>query len=569
MIYKYYILLFYYVINGPFFCLRNYFFIIMIRFLVSFFVGFIGIYGGKITDYVTSVYSNEKFLPRSFIKEGYNANVNDLECQVRKLAFQYAQQIQSFRDQNDTYTALNIDGYCANIPGYKDDIKFEYNKGTSNIIDGDSIYTVYVDPINGNDNNNGSINSPFLTLYKAVDYLRSFKSNDISKQIIIREGILYMNNNIKFSPNTYDNNLLIRSYPNEKVTISGGVLLKVNELKWNRYDDGNKTHNIWVTKLDDNIVASLYNNRIYSLFTLNPHTRIVRARYPNGHPEVWNNGAYFINPYYVNTWNMPESGNEYKPHQIYKDLSDCKTTNPCLNHSEYKPFDTYTAGYGNLCDLWEPSFSYWCGQNCAGGWGEQDQRMATEGIRQLPTGMNYNITMLPEIGTWNDISDAVFHIKHSQGWNMFMWETGDYINTELGNISFGNGGWQGGRVWTKTSDINKQATTNLPILGGQWYIENVLDILDMPGEWFFNRTTNELYYWPNNTNVGESPVNTSDLVIGNLSNIFTFQSDYWENPINNVTINGIIFRDTRYTYLDRWGTPSVKYICMNALIWMY
>eukprot|EP01084_Bolivina_argentea_P283375 485298_1 len=78
--------------------------------------------------------------------------------------------------------------------------------------------------------------------------------------------------------------------------------------------------------------------------------------------------------------------------------------------------------------------------------------MATEGIRQLPIGMTFNTSILSEIAELgNNIETAVFHIAHSQGWNMFMWQTGDIkqINTKVGNISLGYGGYQGGRVWTK------------------------------------------------------------------------------------------------------------------------
>ena len=89
-----------------------------------------------------------------------------------------------------------------------------------------------------------------------------------------------------------------------------------------------------------------------------------------------------------------------------------------------------------------------------GGWSGEDRRMGTEGIRQLPTSMKYNTTALPEIAQFgDDIATAVFYIRHSQGWNVFWWEAGAYYDLSEGNITLGKGGYQGGRVWTKTTDV--------------------------------------------------------------------------------------------------------------------
>eukprot|EP01084_Bolivina_argentea_P231313 390110_1 len=112
----------------------------------------------------------------------------------------------------------------------------------------------------------------------------------------------------------------------------------------------------------------------------------------------------------------------------------------------------------------------------------------------------YDTSILSEITELgNSIETAVFHIAHSQGWNMFMWQTGDMkqINTKFGNISLGNGGYQGGRVWTKTGDIYGNIETNGPIAAGKWYIENVLSFLDVESEWYYDKMNQILYYWPN------------------------------------------------------------------------
>ena len=171
--------------------------------------------------YVASIEAakDSKFLPRILPtkRERERKGINDdteLECQVRQLAYKYAQQIQPFRGtQKDTFDALSINNYCksSDIEKLMKNINNNDTNYHSNIPlnNADSIYTTYIDPVNGNDNNNGSISSPFKSIYAGLNYLRSFKSNSISKQIVIRSGILYLNSSIYLSPKTYDNNLLI------------------------------------------------------------------------------------------------------------------------------------------------------------------------------------------------------------------------------------------------------------------------------------------------------------------------------------------------------------------------
>ena len=288
----------------------------------------------------------------------------ELECNVRLLAYSYALSIQSYRDNTQplTYDALQIDQYCnSTIKHQKQYIKYKNdilnsknnNNHRLNIVDdrtiNQDIYTVYVDPINGNDdmNNNGSISSPFLTIYRALESTRSLSSNTINKQIILRKGTFYLNSTIILSPQTFDNNLLIQSYPNEQVWISGGVHVNINDFQWTKYQNKNN-HNIWMTKLDDNLVDSLYNNTIYSLFTEEPHSRLTRSRYPNGNLNIFRNNSQFISATNTLEWHVPYGK---PPKQIFKNLS-CEITEPCLNKSAQKYYNDYTAGYDNICDVW-------------------------------------------------------------------------------------------------------------------------------------------------------------------------------------------------------------------------
>ena len=87
--------------------------------------------------------------------------------------------------------------------------------------------------------------------------------------------------------------------------------------------------------------------------------------------------------------------------------------------------------------------------------------------------------------------------------------------------------------------------------GGGWYIENVFEELDYPNEYFFNQSESILYYFYNNT---------SSNSVKTLQNLI-FEATKWKilmniSNANNITVNGVTFMDTAYTYMDPHGMPS-------------
>eukprot|EP01083_Nonionella_stella_P190494 705505_1 len=496
---------------------------------------------------------------------------NDLECNVRLMAYEYALSIQSYRGATQplTYQALQIDTYCnsTNVNSRTNPKYVRYRNAlmkhkirqhsVNKIIDDATVYTVYVDPNHGNDDvNNGSIHSPFLSLQRALQSTRSFKSNPRNKQIVIRSGTLFLNETITLSPTTFDNNLQIIGYPTEDVWISGGA--RINDLKWTKYNDGNASHNIWMTPLDPSFVSQLFNHTIYSLFTENPHKRLVRARFPNGNLEVFRQNNMFISATNTIEWFVPYG---QPPKQIFKNLSCSLPSNDgiCLNKSAQTYYNHYTAGYDNICDIWNTE-NFWCGNYTSGGWAFEDKFMSTAGRRQLPVGMRYNKSNAigARISSWkSNISEqGLVFVLHDQGWCMTMNRISSVDGVDLlhsGNISFEFGGFQGANVNRLST---KDAINNQPIQAGSYYFDGIFDELDTFGEFYFNKTTHVLYLYPNDTHAAPNMQNTGNLIIGNLSTLFRLHSPSHLNPLWNVRLSNLQFRDTRYTFMDRWGVPS-------------
>lgn len=122
---------------------------------------------------------------------------------------------------------------------------------------------IYVSP-GGNNADNGSLEKPFQTIEKAI-----IKARKIQGKVFINlfEGVYYLNKPIVFTAEDsrkQDEPLVIKKIKNQKVIISGSIVLK---LKWKEYKNG-----IWQAQVQDNIIFDelFVNGRLQTM-----------ARYPN------------------------------------------------------------------------------------------------------------------------------------------------------------------------------------------------------------------------------------------------------------------------------------------------
>eukprot|EP01047_Picozoa_sp_COSAG01_P017810 COSAG01_NODE_951_length_12498_cov_30.544018_6_plen_809_part_00 len=112
-------------------------------------------------------------------------------------------------------------------------------------------------------------------------------------------------------------------------------------------------------------------------------------------------------------------------------------------------------------------------------------------------------------------------------------------------LEFARGGFQGG-----------EGVTSAAVNNSNWYIENLLEEIDSPREWFFNSSSRTLYYMPNASCVdrvtglptGEFTATGAKVLI----NITGSQA----RPAANISLTGLVFRDSSYTYMDEHGLPS-------------
>ena len=145
-----------------------------------------------------------------------------------------------------------------------------------------------------------------------------------------------------------------------------------------------------------------------------------------------------------------------------------------------------------------------------------------------------NHSILPN-SPYKDASQAIMFVWRPARWANWMFEIENY-EPATNNFTFGKGGNQGAR--------GNNA-------GGDFFIENVFEELDYPGEFFYNESTGNLFLYYNGT--GMPPQN--DIVVPNLQVLVNISGTQWE-PVKDVTHSGVKFVSTSYTYMERHGVPS-------------
>ena len=103
----------------------------------------------------------------------------------------------------------------------------------------------------------------------------------------------------------------------------------------------------------------------------------------------------------------------------------------------------------------------------------------------------------------------------------------------------------------------------MALQSNHFYLENVLEELDTPGEWYFSPKDSMLYFWPNSTATAVPTSSASgataeelelelglELVAPLLDTLVSVKG------AKDVSIEGIHFTETRATYLEQYEVPS-------------
>ena len=437
------------------------------------------------------------------------------DCAMRQLALEYAQKIQPFlsRDQlQEVADALNgapeKSQNCTvtlhdlhTIPKLK--TRKPHSRNSNNID-----CTIFVDYNFGNDNNNGTIDYPIQHLHHAIQLFASNAINSnsnsnsgctetiVKKHIILREGIHYLENTINITSNI--RNLIISNLNNEKVQLSGGIKLNCNN-NWQPTSISPLIYkcNVSIANMDMGTIREINGLRVNS-------TRGIRARYPNGNPEYFPCG--FCSNISAKSWIKSNCSTvpriEIKPNIPYRNDTEnnlfeyyqmgvgSNNTNTSNYNNNYDV--NYRYNYKYCCDVFEPNYGYWCGNNVQGGGAAP---------YTYSGGLEFDNNILPNSKYYNsnNLKNGMIHSFNGGLWSTWMFEINNQMfsrnrnrNSNSSTIYFKKGGFQDARGGTN---------------GGKFFIDNVFVELDHPNEYYFNQTSQVLYYYLNITDNNKTYIN--------------------------------------------------------------
>lgn len=530
---------------------------------------------------VSSVlYAEGKYapLPRAYAKPP-NADPK-LDCAVKGLALEYAKKLQPTRGSfASAYDALQLQNCNATWREAKVQMERSFSTSYTKTKAVFADVEVFADSSKGDDNNPGTIDRPVKTIQRAVELSRGSPPGAY-KVIYLRAGTFFLADTIKLVE--ADSFLTLTSYNGERAIVSGG---KLYTFSWKQFHKGMgpllfgisgmgelgvaagessnrvryyghvasaeecshacekdascfsftyheaqagafasmcyfREDGIWWStpsphctsgKKVDIVVADLssqHPNSFTSLF-INGR-RAVRARYPDGNPETM---GLHTNP----TGYVP-SADQWLPPKTYSDATEIDIGSP-IREGVY--FPQFRVGTGGPVSMFDPPVSYW------------GVKAPTAGnMYEVPSGLQYPADVGFVNRTWSNPTTGVVHAFQCGHWGNWQFQLSGRDSTRR-ELLFAYGGWQEARGC---------------ISGAEWYVENIFEELDAPGEWFYNETEQRLYLYPNGTLPTEGIGTVLDSAVQVMGSL--------QSPVIDVRITNITFAHTATTFLRQYEVPS-------------
>ena len=245
--------------------------------------------------------------------------------------------------------------------------------------------------------------------------------------------------------------------------------------------------------------------------------RAVRARYPDGNPETM--GLHTYPTGYM------DSAEKWLPPVPMPASEEVHIGSPKIPRVYYASYDI---GIGGPVEMFDPPKSYWGVKEPIGGAGGID-------TYQVPSGLVYSPDEEFASRSWKNASTGVVHAFHHLHWGNWQFKI-DTRDEQQKVLTWTFGGFQEARGCK---------------YGQEWFIDNIFEELDAPGEWFYDETEQKLYLYPNGTN-DSLPTSGFGTELQRLLNI----RGTIDNPVYNVTVVNITFTQTEPTFFEKYTAPS-------------
>lgn len=136
---------------------------------------------------------------------------------------------------------------------------------------------------------------------------------------------------------------------------------------------------------------------------------------------------------------------------------------------------------------------------------------------------------------WSNPETGIVHGFQSHNWGNMQYKIKS-VNKEKNRIVLDEGGWQ----MQRTHGIGGKGKK------ASWYfIENIFEELDVPGEWFLDEKSNMLYYYPP-TGIKLSEAKIEVPIVEDLIQLKGTK----ESPVKNIQFKGFSFTQSTYTFME-------------------
>lgn len=138
---------------------------------------------------------------------------------------------------------------------------------------------------------------------------------------------------------------------------------------------------------------------------------------------------------------------------------------------------------------------------------------------------------------WRQPHTGIVHVFQSHYWGNMQYRITD-VDRENNKIYLGEGGFQLQRSY----GINHRS---------RFYVENILEELDAPGEWYFDSQEGILYYYP----CDGMDMNDTVVEIVSLKQLIEFRGNP-ESPVSHLTLSGFTLTHTSTVFLEPYEDLS-------------
>ena len=430
------------------------------------------------------------------------------DCEVRKHAWEFAKQTLPRRGEFKTvYDALQLWRCNVTAPAATDGyIPPRYATPTQGTV-------LFVDASATGDGN-GSKAKPFATLEAGVDAAAAVNG---AVTLVLRKGKYYTAGIVL---TTAHSGLTIENFEGEEAVVSGAISVPVSQAQWSPH---NTQTNTW--KLDLSgwpaLPAQTFGLRVGT-------ERAIRARFPNGNPEVgdgYSMQRLTFTPR-TDTADAPPIQNFFANPEDWPGVYWlAEPEGGCLPMAGENLGGTghWYDSVGGGCGGRQAPFGYWCS--------DANSRGACPGDyfphSVIPGGISFATDILSggeaaRAANWSKPRGAVYHIAAG-------FESVQCLVSKVEN---------GSVIFDETQGCD-QGPQAFQTGGLGWYTDNIKEECDSPGEYFLDHAEKALYYTFNGT---DRPTGAEDFALTTTKVIFNI-SGTQASPVKNLTIRGLTIRD--------------------------